>query len=272
MACIYHIYSTEDMSKVYIGQTTGDHNPAAITTNEGTGKTSIKYDARPMDHFSGLYSKAAQGRENPLFFEYLKSHRLDSFVVEIYTVDDNFGLGALLDEFCAEWTPNYGGENKNKYKLKQLADGSLKLGDEEEKIAKANMQYYLDAAEILHNYIAFRNKSKTCLTYQIGGQGLSFTSSVGVVLNSTMSVEEGCRVIESNEQEIAKVQKKFQEQLKDVVNTYVIDGKTFKVALGLLIKDEVIASSIRKSNRGNYSFTSATRSKMAKLFAKYIKD
>lgn len=102
MACIYHIYSTEDDSKVYIGQTIGSEQPEDIEQNEKEGKKSLNYASRPMDHFSGLYSNAARNRENSMFFDYILSHPLHTMVVEIYTIDNNFGLGDSLEEFLEE--------------------------------------------------------------------------------------------------------------------------------------------------------------------------
>ena len=64
MACIYHIYSTDDVTTMYIGQTRSDPEPRN-EKDETTGQTtkSTDYQARPMDHFSGLYDS----NENPMF-------------------------------------------------------------------------------------------------------------------------------------------------------------------------------------------------------------
>lgn len=274
MACIYHIYSTEDASKVYIGQTIGGEQPENIEQNEKEGKKSLNYASRPMDHFSGLYSNSARNRENSMFFDYILSHPLHTMVVEIYTIDDNFGLGDSLEEFLEEWHPKHQTE-EIRYSIKEIKEGQFKTIAEQGR-KQRSIKDYLDAAEILHNYIATRVYHKTCLTYQIGGQGLTFISNNGVVLNSTVDVPTGCSIIDSNDKEMARIQQHFTEEIQKGLNN-PRNGKTFVEKVAPIILKEAIQFNIKEGKRNpktvtHYKFSKETKNKISGIFAEYIKD
>lgn len=97
MACIYHIYSTGNDKLIYIGQTKLSPEPRAELEEQDDQPVMVDYQARPMDHFSGLFD----AHENKEFMNFIRTYPLKTMVVEIYSDSDYFGLSPkILDDFC----------------------------------------------------------------------------------------------------------------------------------------------------------------------------
>ena len=97
MACIYHIYSTDSSEYIYIGQTKLSPEPRIELDEEDDKPRKADYQARPMDHFAGLFDAP----ENPLFLNFVRSFPLCTMVVDIYKDSDYYGLPKkVLDDFC----------------------------------------------------------------------------------------------------------------------------------------------------------------------------
>lgn len=217
MACIYHIYSSpvnsnNESKEIYIGQTSGDVNPNS-------------FSKRPMAHFSGVYSKAASSRENAMFFEFLEKYPLNSMTIEIYNENNLFGLSQdIYTAFFDEWSVD---GMKPNWTIQELNNGELKITENQRKLA---MSFYLDAAEIIHNYIYY-HKGRILLTHQIGGQKTTFRSKNGLVMNSTMDVETACKMIDAEQTGVVQLQKEFDKILNKYLYTYTINGETLPEAL-----------------------------------------
>ena len=273
MACIYRIYAETDTSKVYVGQTMGDPTITAVKRT-ATGRME-----RPLNHFSGLYGRSAEARENPMFFEYMLKNPLNKFVIEIYGPENNFGLGDILDKFLEEWHPGEWNASDKKdfyYSTRDLSSGkiSIDMHNSDASVrgkARRTMEEYVNAAEILHNYIATVHEGKTCLSYQIGGQNESWISNTGKVLNQTMSIPTGIRVIDADRRDLEKLQKNFEDEMEDRLTTTTINGKTFiKASSEVLLKKTNIINKAAQGKADEFVFTPEAKKEITNLFVQYI--
>lgn len=258
MACIYHITSTKDSSRIYIGQTTQDpESRNEIDESDGSRvKSSNNYNKRPMDHFSGLYYA---NQENPMFLEFVRDLPLSSMQVTIYSEDQTFGLEPqVLQDFCDEWF----GE-KFSPEVHTLQD-AIELKNK--KSIKYDLQHYLDAAEIIHNYIAHKIQHKKVMSYQIGGQTYALTSRNGTVLNTTMSIEAGCNAIDSAS-DLTNIEQEFKKEL-----SAALTDSNFINELSSEIAGDIISWQLENGGSDKkFRFTSALREKYMRILATYIR-
>lgn len=212
MACIYHIYSTEDPTgEIYIGQT-----KVPVNVRDS-------YD-RTLMHFSGLYGERNQERENEMFHAFLLKHPLSTMVMDIYDESNFFGLSKeIFKEFFSEWSI----DGYTPYLDIDVwdIDSTSKLSQSDQGKKDFATTLYLDAAEIIHNYIYYKNGYKL-MTHQMGGQRHVFRSVTGLVLNDTLSPQQAAIMLEDSTRTVVKLQDKFNKMLEKQYKTVTINGKT----------------------------------------------
>lgn len=258
MACIYHIYSTDDPDTVYIGQTKVDPTPTP-EDETSSEKTAGSYN-RPLDHFIGLYNST---RENTMFKEWMCSHMLNTIVIEIYDESCNFGISPkAFKNFFKKWTVSYSTNIKDIQITER--DGKIALEPKDNSLI---LKSYLDVAEIMHNYICYKQGNRL-LTHQIGGQSLSLVNKNGVVLNTTMSVEEGVSILDGyTNKDIIKAQKLFNKELNKHLWSIEINGRTLTQSLTYAALSD--ASNLTTSKRRS-TISASSNSNLSKEWTKIL--
>lgn len=105
----------------------------------------------------------------------------------------------------------------------------------------------------------------TCMSLQIGGQRYSLKAPNGVVLNTTMSVPDGCSVIDNSEN-LAQLEQEFRTELQNALD----EQFTTKMAkeMGQDIIDNKVKG-IRTKSR-TLKFTRAQKAKYGQLLAAQV--